>query len=276
MIRAPRPAWFDKAKQIAARVPSPVGRPFAAAKKGRVCDLYLYAPIGRDEWYQPDGIAPEDVVLALKEAKGADELAVHVNSPGGFVFDGIAIYNAIRGFEGEKTVYVDGIAASIASVIALAGDRVVTNSGAMWMVHDPAGGLYVIGSADTIEDEARKTVTGLRKCRETILDIYQTNTGRPTSELSALMSAETYLTADEALIHGFTDEVCKPEPMEPDEEEEMEDRAPAPLSPRARADLARANARALTEKFSAGQPAAQRPGQPGQAATQQRKDGARR
>ncbi len=210
MIRPPAPAWWTKAKEIAARVASPIGKPFAAAKKQKTCEIHLYDAIGKDPWTDT-GIDPLDVVKAITAAGDADELVVHMNSPGGFVFDGIAIYNAIRGFKGKKTVCVDGLAASIASVIALAGDHVITNEGALWMIHDPLGGVFSFGTADQIEDDARKTVQALRAVRDTILDIYVNRTKQSRSQLSAWMTAETWMSAEEAKARGFTDEVVKAE-----------------------------------------------------------------
>lgn len=258
MIRPlPPPSWL-KAKEIAARVASPVGRPFAAAKKGKISEIYLYDAIGHDPW-SDTGIDPSDVVAAVAEAKGSDELAIHINSPGGFVFDGIAIFNAIRSFTGAKIVYVDGLAASIASIIAMAGDRVVMNEGSMFMIHDPWNALFAVGTADQIEDESRKTCNALRKIRETLLDVYVTATGRSMSEISAWMAAETWMTADEACERGFADEVQKmdpAEPMDPDEEhkkkhEESAAATPARiLAPDVIVDLARAKARELFARFS--------------------------
>ena len=255
MIRPPPPPSWLKAKEIAARVASPVGRPFAAVKKGSTFELYIYDAIGKDPW-SDTGVDPADVVAAVAAAKGSDELAIHINSPGGFVFDGIAIFNAIRSFAGKKTVYVDGLAASIASVIAMAGDRVVMNEGSMFMIHDPMGGVFAFGTADQIEDESRKTVASLRKVREVLIDVYTNATGRSMSEVSAWMTAETWMTADEARERGFADEVHKQDPMEPDEEHEKEHKKaavaapPRALAPDVVADLARAKARELSAKFS--------------------------
>jgi ATP-dependent Clp protease protease subunit len=241
---------MTKARQFAARVQSPVGAPFSAKKKGSVAELYLYDAIGRDP-FSDTGIDPKDVVAAVAEAKGADELQVHVNSPGGYVFDGISIFNAIRAFDGKKTVFVDGVAASIASIIALAGDRVVTNEGAMWMIHNPMGGVFSFGTADEIEDDARKTVTALRKVRENLIDIYVSATGQAISDISKWMTTETWMTADEALGRGFTDEVFRPEPAP---EEKPTPRKAAAMSPRVMADLARAQARVLHERFAGNGP----------------------
>jgi ATP-dependent Clp protease protease subunit len=249
---------MTKAREFCARFQSPVGKPFAAAKKDKVADLYIYDAIGEDPW-TGGGVTPQQVVEALKAAEGADQLNVHMNSPGGYVFDGIAIFNAIRGFEGKKTVYVDGLAASIASVIALAGEKVVTNEGATWMIHDPMGGVFSFGTADQIEDDAAKTVKALRKIRENLIDIYVNATGRSLAEVSAWMSGETWMTAQEALDRGFTDEIVK---QEPPAEEATKPAAVTRLSPKAEADLARARVQALRERFAGASPGAV-PGQPG-------------
>ena len=213
MIERHLPPWFPKAKEIAARVASPVGRPFAAAKKQTTCELYVYDQIGKDPW-TGEGVSPDDVLKALAEAKDATELVVHINSPGGYVFDGIAIANAIRGFKGKKTVCVDGLAASIASIIALAGDKVTMKPGSMFMIHDPAGGIFAFGTADQIEDEARKTCAALRKVRENLIDTYVSATGQTASQVSAWMAAETWMTAAEAQARGFTHEIEKVEEPE--------------------------------------------------------------
>lgn len=252
MLRPPPPSSWVKAKEIAARVASPVGKPFAAAKKGGVAELYIYDAIGKDPWTDT-GIDPADVVAAIAEAKGAEELAVHINSPGGFVFDGMAIFNAIKSFSGRKVVYVDGLAASIASIIAMAGDRVVMNEGSMFMIHDPMGGVFAFGTADVIEEESRKTVAALRKIRETLLDVYANATGRSISEISAWMTAETWMSADESKERGFADEVRRSDPPEDGPQKRETAAAPAParvLAPDVIADLARAKARELSAKFS--------------------------
>ena len=235
--RAAPPPWFEKAKQIAARAPSPTGKPWefvAAKKKGEPCKLYLWDAIGVNPW-DGSGIDPLDVVRQLEAAKGQD-LEVHINSPGGYVFDGIAIFNAIRTFDGKNTVHVDALAASIASVIALAGDKVVTHEGAQWMVHDPAGGIVEFGTADQIENSCGLVVKALRQIREAILDIYVTETGRSVAELSAWMSSETWMSAEDALARGFTDEVQKSMPMDPDEPMPMEPKKEEDRAPLSRAE----------------------------------------
>jgi ATP-dependent protease ClpP protease subunit len=272
-MRPTIPSGIQRAREFAAKVKSPVGQPFAAARKGQAATLYLYDMIGKDPW-TGEGTDAKDIVAAIEEAKGADSLEIHVNSPGGYVFEGIAIFNAIRSFSGAKTVYVDGVAASIASIIALAGDRVIMNEGSMFMIHDPMGGLFSMGSADQIEEDARKTVVALRKCRETLLDIYTNATGRTVSEVSAWMTAETWMTAAEALDRGFADEIVKQPAADPAPASARAS-APAAVSPRAQAELARARVRALSEKFPGASPGSQRPGQPGPKQTPSDKEATR-
>lgn len=260
MIERRIPAWVSKAKEFAARAASPAGTPFAAKKSKTTTKLYLYDAIGKDPW-RDTGIDPTDVVNAIADAKGSESLEVYVNSPGGLVFDGIAIYNAIRSFDGDRTVYVDGVAASIASIIAMAGDRVVMNEGAMLMIHDPMGGVFSMGTADEIEDDARKTVQALRKVRENLLDIYQSATGQPLKDISAWMAQETWMTAAEAKARGFADETVS-EAQTVEEPDQPAPRKAAAVSPRVMADLARAQARSLHERFAGASPGVT-PGQPG-------------
>jgi ATP-dependent Clp protease protease subunit len=256
----PAPQWLHRARELFALAKGHCKPSFVCKRSGQTAQLYLYDSIGKDPWTD-SGIDPTEVVTALAEARGASSLEVYINSPGGYVFDGIAIYNAIRSFDGPKTVYVDGVAASIASIIALAGDRVVTNEGAMWMVHDPMGGVMSFGTADAIEDDTRKTVQALRKVRENLLDVYVSATGRGLSEVSAWMTSETWMTAAEALERGFTDEVATA-PKQAAESPATAPRKASAVSPRVTVDLARAQARALSERFPGASPGAT-PGKPG-------------
>jgi ATP-dependent Clp protease protease subunit len=109
---------------------------FFAKAKGKTGDLYIYEDIGSG-WF--GGIGPNDVKEALDEVGSVDTLNIYINSPGGSVFDGMAIYNQLKRFAARKVVHIDGIAASIASVIAMAGDEIVCAPNAMMMIHDPFG-----------------------------------------------------------------------------------------------------------------------------------------
>jgi ATP-dependent protease ClpP protease subunit len=162
--------------------------------------LYLYDAIGG--W---DGITPKDVVSKLDElrAAGAAALDVYVNSPGGDVFDGMAIHAEISRWDrGEKVVTVDGLGASIASAIAMAGDRVVLSPHAMLMVHNPR----TIALGDPAQ--LRKTADNLEAIRGVLIGVYAARTGLERDEIGKLMDAETWLTADEAVAKKFADEIA--------------------------------------------------------------------
>jgi ATP-dependent Clp protease protease subunit len=153
-----------------------------------------------------NGTKAADVIAAIGRAKGADELEIHVGSPGGSVWDGISIYNALRQFPGRKTVFVDGLAASIASVIALAGDRRVTSRSAMWMVHDPSA------FASCTSAEMHRLGDRLEQIRDTMLTIYTERTGLARAAVSTMMAAETWMTAEEAKARGFSHETANDGP----------------------------------------------------------------
>jgi ATP-dependent Clp protease protease subunit len=263
ILRPQIPAWLQRAREMAARVPSPAGAPFAAKKQDDVAKLYIFDMIGKDPW-SGSGVDPAEVAKTIDGMRGAKELEIRLNSPGGYISDGIAIYNTIRSFEGKRTVYVDGLAASIASVIALAGDRIITGEGASWMIHEPMGGIFSFGTADQIEEDARKEAIALRSMRENILSIYTENTGQSLAKLSGWMAVETWMTPAEALERGFTDEIAAtPKP----EEEEIAPaaallplRPAAAVSPGAVVDLARARVAQLKRRFPGASPGAD--GQP--------------
>jgi ATP-dependent protease ClpP protease subunit len=161
-------------------------------------DLVLYGDVG-DMWGDGSGFTGRDVIEALAEI-GPGDVTVRLNSGGGYVYEGTSIYNALRAHPGEVTVYVDAIAASAASVIALAGDRIVMRSGAMIMIHDPSG--MTLGTAD----DHRGTADTLDKMAGIIAGIYAERTGHSAEEIRSLMLKETWLDADEAVEFGFATE----------------------------------------------------------------------
>ena len=143
-----------------------------------------------------DGFSSDkvDELLAGVEGPGT----VRINSPGGAVFEGIAIYNMLRNFSGVTT-RVEGLAASIASIIAMAGERVEMERGAQMMIHNP----WNIAMGDS--RELRKSADVLDKIRESLLDIYQTKSGLERDFIAEMLDEETWLTADEAVEFGFAD-----------------------------------------------------------------------
>lgn len=170
---------------------------FFAKTNGKRGEIYIYEEIG-EGWF--GGITAKSFSESMKELGNVSALDIYINSPGGSVFDGIAIYNQIKRFSGEKIVHIDGIAASIASVIAMAGDKVKIAANGMVMIHDPWS--IAFGTAD----EMRKMADSLDKVRDTILDTYVIATEGDRQAISDLMAAETWLSADEAVAQGFADE----------------------------------------------------------------------
>lgn len=149
------------------------------------------------------GVNAQDLAADLDEIT-APKIRVEINSPGGDVWDGIAIYNALRAHPAEVTTRVDGMAASIASVIAQAGDRRVMLGGSQMMIHNASG--LTIGDANVHAE----MVEVLRQQDRVIAGIYAERSGSPADEFATLMDAETWMTATEAVERGLADEVVEP------------------------------------------------------------------
>jgi ATP-dependent Clp protease protease subunit len=150
------------------------------------------------------GIPAKAFLEELKALGPVAELTVRINSPGGSVFDGIAIYNALKRHDAAITVWIDGIAASIASVIAMAGDDVVMPENAMLMLHDPSG--LVMGTAS----DMRAMAEALDKMKAGMVAAYRDKSGRDDAEIEALLREETWLSAQEAIELGLADRIEQP------------------------------------------------------------------
>ena len=147
---------------------------------------------------------PANVIAQIREAGPGDQIDVHINSPGGNVFAGQAIHNILRQNPANVTVYVDGIAASIASVIAMAGNKIVMPPGSMMMIHNPL--QLMIGNY--FASELRETAEYLDKVRDSLVATYQSRCKDKTrDEIIEIMDQTTWLTAAEAVEAGFADEV---------------------------------------------------------------------
>lgn len=151
--------------------------------------------IGDGGWFT-EGISAKDVSNQLAQLDGAD-VKVRINSPGGDLFDGIAIYNLLRQHQGKVTVEIIGMAASAASVIACAGDEVLIGDGAMFMIHQAHG--FVIGNATDMS----KSAEDFKAFDASMAAIYSARTGIEQTKITDMMLAETYLTAQEAVEKGF-------------------------------------------------------------------------
>jgi ATP-dependent Clp protease, protease subunit len=150
------------------------------------------------------GVSAKGFLAELGALPDATPLALRLNSPGGSVFDAVAIYNAIKRHSGTVTVWIDGIAASAASYIAMAGDEIVMPENAFLMIHDPAG--VAMGTAI----DMRAMAEALDKIKGSLLQGYAAKSGRSQDEISPLMAAETWLDAKDALDLGFADRIAEP------------------------------------------------------------------
>ncbi|MDF2826872.1 MAG: hypothetical protein K0R01_155 [Mycobacterium sp.] len=186
------PAGRDRFARLAARVESTWN--VERDDTNRTADMHLYGIIGA-YW---GGIDASDMVPAIR-AIDADTLNVYVNSPGGNVYDGIAIRNALRQHSARVVVHVDGLAASAASFIACAGDEVVMGENAEIMIHD-AWGLS-IGNAE----EMRTAADDLDRISDNIAAMYAAKAGGDAGDWRALMKAETWYSAAEAVAAGLAD-----------------------------------------------------------------------
>lgn len=161
-------------------------------------DLFFYGDIvsetWQSEWYEED-MAPGDVKKFLDQLDGTENINIHINSGGGSVFGGIAIYNMLRRNNAHKTVYVDGLAASIASVIMMAGDEIVMPKNATVMIHKPSASYFFTTKN---ADDLRKDAESLDTCQEAIMQTYMTKAKVDKEEIEQKVNDETWLTGEEA------------------------------------------------------------------------------
>ena len=175
----------------------------AAADEPGTGELLLYGPIGADGGFAWlfDEVTPKQFKEDLDALGDINELHVFINSGGGDVFAGQAIHSILKRHNAHVTVHVDGLAASIASVVAMAGDKIVMPRNAMMMVHNP----WTFGLGDAAE--FRHLAETLDQVRESIIAAYESKTDLDRDELLGLLNAETWMTADEAVEFGFADEI---------------------------------------------------------------------
>lgn len=167
--------------------------------KGDTAEIVIYDQIGQSMW--GDGYGSKKFNADLKALGNVKNINVRLNSPGGDVFEGQTIFNRLLAHKAHVTVYIDGLAASIASVIAMAGDKVVMAENALFMIHDPWS--FAMGTAE----DMRSTADVLDKVKDALLTAYTRKSDLPEDKISALMDAETWMTAKEALDMGFVDEI---------------------------------------------------------------------
>ncbi|NBW13169.1 MAG: Clp protease ClpP, partial [Caulobacteraceae bacterium] len=168
---------------------------------GETSTIQIFDQIGED-WYGASGLSAKQFSDVLIEC-GNGPLLVEINSPGGNVWDGLSIYNQLRGRKAPVTTRVVGIAASIASIIALAGDRVEMADAALMMIHDPSG------MASGTSEDMRKMADALDQHAEVLVGVYAKKTGKSPEAIRAAMKAETWFTTEEAMMFGLCDKPIK-------------------------------------------------------------------
>ncbi len=157
-----------------------------------------------DPYGETTSVRAIDVMASLTELADQATIVVRINSPGGSVIEGLAIYNALKAWGKPIEVHVDAMAASAASVIAMAGTEIVMAENASIMIHDPW--TIAMGGSDDMRDAADE----IDRQKQIILNIYVQRTGQDPAAISAMMQAETYMSASDAVAHGFADRIDQP------------------------------------------------------------------
>lgn len=174
--------------------------------------LFLNGTIAEESWFDDD-VTPQLFKNELNSGSG--DITVWINSPGGDCVAAAQIYNMLMDYKGAVTVKIDGIAASAASVIAMAGTKVMMSPVSMLMIHNP----ITIAAGD--KEEMEKAISMLDEVKESIMNAYEIKTGLSRAKLSHLMDAETWMNANKALELGFIDSILSREEI-PEKNEQSE------------------------------------------------------
>ena len=162
--------------------------------------LFLSGTIASESWFDDD-VTPQLFKDELNAGEG--DIVVWINSPGGDCVAAAQIYNMLMDYKGSVTVKIDGIAASAASVIAMAGTKVLVSPVSMLMIHNPMTAAF--GNSD----EMQKAIEMLSSVKDSIINAYEIKTGLSRAKLSHLMDAETWMDANKAVELGFADEIMQ-------------------------------------------------------------------
>lgn len=174
-------------------------------KKGTKAEILCYGVIG-DGWW--DDVSSDEIARELQEFGELDEINLRINSPGGSVYAGCAIYSTLKRHPAKVNVYIDGYCGSIATVVAMAGDTINMSAVGTFMIHNPW--TFMAGDSKELRDKAEI----LDKLKESIIEAYMTKVKVTKEELVAMMDKETTLTANEAQEKGFITNIeFKPTPM---------------------------------------------------------------
>lgn len=162
--------------------------------------LFLNGTIAEESWFDDD-VTPQ--LFKDELMSGSGNITVWINSPGGDCVAAAQIYNMLMDYKGDVTVKIDGIAASAASVIAMAGTKVLVSPVSMLMIHNPMTAAF--GNSD----EMQKAIEMLSSVKDSIINAYEIKTGLSRAKLSHLMDAETWMDANKAVELGFADEIMQ-------------------------------------------------------------------
>lgn len=170
----------------------------AQKPKAQENEILIYGPIVDIAWWE-DEVTTQSVLDKLEEMKDSSEISVRINSPGGFLSEGVAIYNALIRHPAKINIHIDSLAASAATIIAMAGDEIFMSENATMMIHEPWN--IVIGFMDDMLKEAEV----LEKLIQNMAVTYSARSGLSEQEMKRIMKAETWYTAEEAKDKGFVD-----------------------------------------------------------------------
>jgi ATP-dependent protease ClpP protease subunit len=163
--------------------------------------VYIYEEIGASMF--SEGVTAKTFVAQLKALGNVRQIDVHINSPGGSVFEATAIYNALKDHRARVVVHIDGAALSAATIVAMAGDEILIAGNAMMMVHSP---LSLSGGN---AEQLRQDASLLDRLEASMIGIYSDRTGLAADQLRAMLRNETWLDAREAVQYGFADRVVR-------------------------------------------------------------------
>jgi ATP-dependent Clp protease protease subunit len=173
---------------------------YSMKARGAEAEVYIYEDVGSG-WF--GGVSAKQFAEDLKALGDVSVINVHINSYGGEVFDGVAIYTQLKNHPAKVISHIDGVAASIASVIAMAGDEIRITQAGFLMIHNAAGGVF--GEAK----DMRKVADLLDTITATIADVYHARTGQDLDAIRGYMDSETWFTADQAVEMLFADNVVE-------------------------------------------------------------------
>lgn len=164
--------------------------------------LTLSGVIAEESWFD-DEVTPK--IFRDELMSGEGDITVWINSPGGDCIAAAQIYNMLLEYKGNVTIKIDGIAASAASVVAMAGNKVIMSPVSMLMIHNP----MTMAAGDTTE--MKKAISMLTEVKESIINAYELKTGMSRDKIAKLMDAETWMDANKAVELGFADEILSRE-----------------------------------------------------------------